>query len=331
MSQPQSNNFLEQDLPCLVGLKTAYPNLYIATQSSPDYEQLLEPFNLNNSTRALAFVCPKNESELAAAVKFCTSQTPPISLTVRSGGHDIQGRYIAEDAVLLDISGIKKIDISPDQHSVTIGTGVQGIDLFRILESQGLAAAVGWCGRVSVTGWAAGGGYGVTNGLWGLGVDNILGAKVVTPGPNGKVVDTDDDAELLWAIRGAGLGNFGVISEVRLKLYRRPRHLAGALVFPLAEGRAVLLDGLQRLEKEGEVPGNFNAEFFVSNTPGLGATVTFLWSWMCHPDNDQSLQRGWDFLQQFRGFGTVLLNTVAESTLSPSFYHPNPEAVLYEI
>ncbi|KAM7200318.1 hypothetical protein V8F20_005295 [Naviculisporaceae sp. PSN 640] len=166
-----------------------------------------------------------------------------------------------------------------------------------------------------MTGWAAGGGYGVANGLWGLGVDNILGAKVVTPGPNSKLVDTDEDAELLWAIRGAGLGNFGVISEVRLKLYPSPGHLVGALIFPLAEAKSVLLDGMQRLEEEGQLPGNFNGEFFVNNTPGLGATLTFLWSWMCYPDDGESLKSGWDLLRQFKGFGTVLLNTVTESSL----------------
>lgn len=313
MSHSSTPSPLERDLPYLLDLQRSYPDLRITTKSSPDYESLLNPFNLNNTARPLAFISPKDESELAAAVRFCTSQAPPIPLTVRSGGHDIHGRYVWEDAVLLDVTGINHIDISHDRESVTIGTGVQGLDLFRVLDAQGLSTAVGWCGRVSVTGWAAGGGYGVASGIWGLGVDNILGARVITPGPEAKIIDTDDDAELLWAIRGAGLGNFGVISQLRLKLYPRPRYLAGMLAFPLAEAKAVLLDGVQKLDKAGGIPGNFNGEFLVGNTPGLGPTLTFLWSWICDPYSEESLQRGWELLEKFKGFGTLLLNTVSES------------------
>jgi len=311
-------NILERDIPYLRSLQEANPGLRIITHSNDEYETLRNPFNKNTTARPPAIVVPKNQEELLAAVKYCTSLTPPIPLTVRSGGHDLHGRYTSEDAILLDVSQVTNIQVFPDHHTVTIGPGVQGLPLLQALDAHGLTTAVGWCSRVSAIGWAAGGGYGIAQGVWGLGADNILGARVITPGPEGRIVDTDDDPELLWAIRGAGLGNFGVISELRLKVYKRPRQLAGMIVFPLAEARSVLLDGLQRFSDEGRLPGNFNGEFMVGNTPGIGYSVTFLWSWICDPDTDESLQKGWELVEEFKKFGTVLLNTVGESKFAPS-------------
>ncbi|KAM7189140.1 putative oxidoreductase [Rhypophila sp. PSN 637] len=317
MSQDHhSIELLDSDLPSLVGLQKSYPNLCILTKSHPRYQPLLKPFNLNTTAKPLAIIVPKDAEELSAAVKHCTSQSPILAMTVRSGGHDLHGRYISDDAVLLDVSGINQVEISQDRKSVTVGTGVQTLDLLRVLEAHGLSTATGWCGGVSVTGWAAGGGYGVTNGVWGLGVDNILGGKLVTPGSDARIVDTDEDAELLWAVRGAGLGNFGVISELRLKVYQRPKHLIGLLVFPLAEAKKVLLEGVQRLDKEGKIAGNFNGEFLVGNMPGLGPTLTFLWSWICDASHDEELEQGRRLLGEFQLLGTVLLNTVSESKLS---------------
>ncbi|KAM7214912.1 FAD binding domain protein [Rhypophila decipiens] len=317
--QHDSIELLNCDLPSLVGLQESFPDLCIFTKSHPGYQPLLKPFNLNSTAKPLAIVVLKDAGELSAAVKYCTSQSPILAMTVRSGGHDLHGRYASDQAVLLDVSAINQIEISQDRKSVTVGTGVQSLELLRVLEAHGLSTATSWCGGVSVTGWAAGGGYGVTNGVWGLGVDNILGGKVITPGSDGSIVDTDEDAELLWAIRGAGLGNFGVISELRLKVYQRPKHLVGLLVFPLAEAKKVLLEGVQRLDKEGKMAGNFNGEFLVGNMPGLGPTLTFLWSWICDPGQDEELEQGRRLLGEFQLLGTVLLNTVSETSAVPVY------------
>lgn len=315
MSQTSATNISQRGTAYITALQEANPGLRVISRENDEYETVRSPFNKNTTTRPPAILVPKTQGELVAVIKYCTSLEPGIPLTVRSGGHDLHGRYMSDDAVLVDVSQLADIHVFPDRHTVTIGPGVQGLPLLQALDAHGLTTAVGWCSRVSATGWAAGGGYGVAHGIWGLGADNILGAKVITPGPEGEIVDTDDDPELLWAIRGAGLGNFGVISELRLKVYRRPKQLAGLMVFPVAEAKSVLLDGLQRFSDERRLPGNFNGEFMVGNTEGIGHSITFLWSWICDPDTEESLQEGWGLLEEFKKFGTVLLNTVGESTL----------------
>jgi len=154
----------------------------------------------------------------------------------------------------------------------------------RALDTLGLAAPTGWCGTVGVIGWACGGGYGLANGKWGLGVDNIVGAKLITA--SGEVVDTNDHSELLWALRGAGLGNFGVISELRLKTYAKPRYLGGFLIFPLAEGETVLGE-FQRINDEEGLPDNFSGEFTI-NTTRFGPTINFLFAWISDGDDIKS-------------------------------------------
>ena len=318
-----SSSLLQADAPSLLPFNSAHPDISIITPSSPDYSTLRQEYNCCNTTVPLAIIFPINVAQLVAAIKCCTSQSPPIAITVRGGGHDAYGRNALAGAVQLDLRLMKWIEISPPESesrygkaTATIGPGTTAIEMQRALDAVGLAAPTGWLGTVGVIGWACSGGYGLEAGMWGLGVDNIVGAKLVTP--QGILVDTDGDADLLWAVRGAGLGNFGVICELRLKAYPKPRYLAGFLVFPLVEGERVF-GGFQRMNDEKGIPRNFSAELTV-NTTQLGPSVNFLFAWIIEEDED--VAAGWGFLGKLKALGTVLLDTVAESKMG--FYCINP-------
>ena len=112
-------------------------------------------------------------------------------------------------------------------------------------------------------------------------------------------------------MRGAGLGNFDVIYELRLKAYPKPRYLAGFLVFPLIEGERVL-DEFQRINDEEGIPRNFSAELTI-NTTQLGPSVNFLFAWITEQDED--VAAGWAYLRKLKALETVLLDTVAESKI----------------
>ena len=306
---------IQEDAPSLLPFIYLHPDIPVVTHSSPEYSIIHQEYNTGNTTVPLGIIFPANVLELRAAVKFCTSQKPPIHMTVRGGGHDAYGRNALTGAVQLDLRLMKSVHIlksaSPSQQEtavVTIGPGITAIEMQRSLAGAGLAAPTGWVGTVGVIGWACGGGYGMETGIWGLGVDNILGAKLVLP--RGELIDTDDDPErLLWAIRGAGLGNFGVICELRLKAYPNPRYLAGFLVFPLSEGESVM-GGLQQIDDRQGLPSNFSGEITV-NTTHPGPAINIMFAWTCEIDPD--FATGWAFLEKLKTLGTVLLNTVAES------------------
>ena len=317
-----SSSLLQADAPSLLSFTSAHPDISIITPSSPDYSTIRQEYNCCNTTVPLAIILPINVAQLVAAIKYCTSQSPPIAITVRGGGHDAYGRNALAGTVQLDLRLMKWIKISPPESesryrnvTATIGPGTTAVEMQSALDAVGLAAPTGWLGTVGVIGWACGGGYGLEAGMWGLGVDNIVGAKLVTS--PGILVDTDDDADLLWAVRGAGLGNFGVICELRLKAYPKPRYLAGFLVFPLVEGERVL-GGFQRMNDTEGIPKSFSAELTV-NTTQLGPSVSFLFAWISEEDED--VAAGWAFLEKLKALGTVLLDTVAESKLG--FYCMN--------
>ena len=124
------------------------------------------------------------------------------------------GRSIVQDALVIDLRKLAYTKISASRTTVRIGGGTLATQVGADLSKEGLATAVGNTARVGYVGWAVYGGYGPCNALYGLGIDNIVGATVVNA--KGEVVDADD--ELLKGIRGAG-GALGVITEVEVKVY----------------------------------------------------------------------------------------------------------------
>ena len=310
----------------LAPLRNDHPNLVILT-SDPSYKSLTIPVNLYHQAlvQPPAIIRPASTTELQTAITFLSTLNDGkgAQYTVRSGGHDMHSRYASPSLPLIDLSLLNSMTISPDRATATVEPGVTSLHLLEVLDGAGLTAPVGTCGAVSVTGWAAGGGYGVGNGIWGMGCDGIVAGSVITP--SGRVVSTNDNAadevdakELLYCLRGAGLGNFGVISSLTIKVYPRPRQLAGLLAFPLAEAQGVLVDGMQALSDKGTLPRNWNAEFMVGNAPdGVTGLVSFMWSWICDGDDERqtedSLKQGWEFLNTCKSWGTVVVDTVTES------------------
>ncbi|KAF9876382.1 Oxygen oxidoreductase covalent FAD-binding site [Colletotrichum karsti] len=129
------------------------------------------------------------------------------------------------------------INIAADKKTVHVGGGVIAGSLQQALEARGLFTPTGQVKTVGYVSWACGGGYGFYVGTYGFGVDQIVGARVVIV--DGNIIDTDDDKELLWALRGAGAGTFGVIVELPIKVYPTPKIYAGFLGFALTEAGAV--------------------------------------------------------------------------------------------
>lgn len=303
-------------------LLQAVPNLQVHSRDDPKFRELSYIYNRTSSetARPLAIIRPRDETELAAAVKFCDSSK--ISMTVRGGGHDLQMRCLRSDSVLFDMRELKytrvvelqgetDLDLGPaikTQYAV-IGAGSRTQDVLETLETQGLTTPSGWCLDVGYVGWACGGGYGLMSSHVGAGADQILGARIVTP--SGDVVDTDDDPELLWAIRGAGLGNFGIVAELRVRLYQQSKVLAGFVGFPMQEAHQVFA----ALEAWSDqiLPSRLAAELAIAGaSPAAVAILYFHWI-LDGTDGDAAEAQEW--LKKYRGLGTVVMDTVAESEL----------------
>jgi FAD/FMN-containing dehydrogenase len=188
------------------------PTIKYIPPSSPDYPAARQIFNKSRRDTPLAIVQPQSPSDVAALIKFAKSESIPF--TLRTGGHNLEGRSVAEGALLIDLRALTDVTISADRKSATVQGGIILEELGAKLWAEGLCTPTGATASVGYVGWATYGGYGSFSSHWGLGVDQILGATVVTP--DGEIVTADEI--LLEGIRGAG-GLFGVIIDLTIKIY----------------------------------------------------------------------------------------------------------------
>jgi FAD/FMN-containing dehydrogenase len=188
-----------------------HPGIKYATRASADYPALRANY-AGNPALPLIILRPQTADDVAALIIYCVAQN--LDFVVRSGGHDLCGRSTVQDAVTIDLRDIAHIQVSADKKTARIGGGILFSKLLEGLGTHGLITPVGTIGTVGYVGWATLGGYGPYSSSYGLGLDQIVGAKVVNA--DGRLVDAD--ARMLKGIRGSG-GNYGVIVELTVKVY----------------------------------------------------------------------------------------------------------------
>jgi FAD/FMN-containing dehydrogenase len=161
-----------------------------------------------------------------------------LSLSVRGGGHDWAGRALC-DGLVLDLSDMRDIVVSPDRCSARVAGGARASDVLALTDPLGLAAVTGSCSAVGMAGLTLGGGYGPLIGRFGLALDNLISADVVLA--DGRIVTAERGREedLFWALRGGG-GNFGVVTAMHVRLHELPNVVSGVLVYPFSEAKIVL-------------------------------------------------------------------------------------------
>lgn len=190
-----------------------HPHIPYATPSSPNYPTLREIFSKDRPDNPLVIVRPQSATDVALLVDYAKSHD--LKFTVRGGGHGLSGHSMVEGALTIDMRDIAFVSIASDSQSATIGGGILSGALAEELWKEGLATPTGSIPSVGYVGWATYGGYGPFSAHWGLGADQIIGAKIVNA--SGDIVQADEGG-LLKGIRGAG-GILGVIVELTIKVY----------------------------------------------------------------------------------------------------------------
>jgi len=177
---------------------------------SPLYERLRKPaIALFHDVRPQAVVTCGSPADVAETLAFARRYGLPVA--PRSGGHSFAGRS-STDGIVVDVSPMSAVDVV--DGVVTVGAGARLGDLYATLDAQGLTIPAGCGPDVGIAGLTLGGGLGVLGRTHGLTSDRLLGARVVLA--DGQVVDCDSrhHADLFWALRGAGGGNFGVVTSL---------------------------------------------------------------------------------------------------------------------
>lgn len=154
-------------------------------------------------------------------------------LAVRAGGHSRAGYGTTEGGIILDLSQLSDVEIA-DGHAWT-GTGIRGGAYSSALAERGLATGLGDTGSVGIGGITLAGGLGFLSRKWGMTIDDLLAAEVVTADGEVLEVDEQNHPDLFWAIRGGG-GNFGVATRLKLRTHELTEIVGGMMILPADPG-----------------------------------------------------------------------------------------------
>jgi FAD/FMN-containing dehydrogenase len=178
------------------------------------------------------------EGDVQAGVRFAAAHCMLVS--VRGGGHHIAGNAVADGALVLDLSGMRMVTIDPERRIARVGPGALLADLDREAQAHGLATPLGINSTTGVSGLTLGGGFGWLTRRYGMTIDNLLSATIVTADAAVRITSATSAPDLFWALRGGG-GNFGVLTSFEFRLHPvGPEVYAGLVVYPFAQARQVL-------------------------------------------------------------------------------------------
>lgn len=196
------------------GVATALSQAGIPLLTSQDAEftQTLNSYTGIPNGKPTVVALPTTSEQVAVIVTLCIETNS--DMVVRGGGHDTFGRFSAHNAVVIDLRKLNAVVVSEDKSTVRVGGGVTASRVLDELEKHGLQVPVGSCGSVGFTSWCLVGGLGPYSESYGLGADQIVGAKMVDA--RGRLVDADE--RLLKGLRGGG-GCLGVVVELTVKAY----------------------------------------------------------------------------------------------------------------
>src|SRR5438552_1262848 len=179
----------------------------------------------------------RGAADVADAVKF--ARAAGLDISIRGGGHNVAGRAVVDDALMIDLSLMKGIHIDPAARTARVQGGVLWSEFNREAGAHGLAVTGGAISTTGVAGYTLGGGLGWLMAKYGLAADNLNSVEIVTA--DGEILNVSDDShpDLFWAVRGGG-GNFGVATSFEFRLHHLPMVVGGLIADPLYAARALL-------------------------------------------------------------------------------------------
>jgi FAD/FMN-containing dehydrogenase len=179
--------------------------------------------------RPAVIVRVANATDVATVIAL--ARDTGLELAVRSGGHSSVGHSVSEGGIVLDLSEMKAFEVDVATGTAWAETGLTAAEYSAAAWAHGLATGFGDTGSVGIGGITLGGGVGYLVRKYGLTIDDLLAADIVTADGELLRVDADHHPDLFWAIRGGG-GNFGVVTRFRYRLHEVPSFVGGMLLLP---------------------------------------------------------------------------------------------------
>jgi FAD/FMN-containing dehydrogenase len=208
----------------------------VVLAGSPPYDRVDPPFNARfHDVRPLAIVRCATPEDVRETVSFLAEHR--LETALRSGGHCFAG-HSSTTGVVVDVTPMHAVDVSGGV--ATIGAGARLGDVYDALQQHGLAIPAGTCPPVGIAGLALGGGLGILGRAYGTTSDHLARAQIVLA--DGRILECDEhqDADLFWALRGAGAGNFGVVTSFQFRTVPAPDATNIHAAWPYSQAAAVI-------------------------------------------------------------------------------------------
>ena len=203
-----------------------------------EYDSSRAVWNALIDVRPALIVRCASVPDVVSSVDFASSHA--LSVSVRGGGHNIAGKAVCNNGLMLDLSLLKEIRVDANARKAWVEPGVMWGEFDRETQAFGLATTGGICSEAGVAGVALGGGFGWLMRKHGLALDNILSLEMVTADGQLRKVSPTENVELFSCVRGAH-SNFGVVTGLEFQLHPiGPEVLAGMVMHPLQKGKEAL-------------------------------------------------------------------------------------------
>lgn len=183
---------------------------------------------------AVAYVSHPDDIRTALAY----ARAHALRVAIRNGGHSYAGWSSGDGRLIIDISKLNRVRASG--NTAVIGAGAKLIDVYRALTAKGMTIPAGSCPTVGVSGLTLGGGHGVVSRAYGLTCDSLTQATLITADGKQLTANAREHKDLFWALRGAGNGNFGVVTELHFKTHPAPQGVSAYLSWPWSKAAAVV-------------------------------------------------------------------------------------------
>jgi FAD/FMN-containing dehydrogenase len=180
-------------------------------------------------------VRPNSAAAVIDAVNYAREHA--LQIAIKSGGHNVSEAFLRDGGMLLDLGELQGVEIDPENRTAWVEPALWSHGLIEALTPHRLAFPVAHCATVPMGGYLLGGGVGINGDQWGsIACHSILAAEVITAAGEKVLVSPQENADLYWAVRGAGTGFFGVVTRFQLQLYPLPEAIAeSAYIFPLTQ------------------------------------------------------------------------------------------------
>lgn len=188
----------------------------VITKDDYEYEDSRIAWNRAIQKYPLVIVYCNNKDDIKNSILWAKENDIPFR--IRSGCHNYEGYSTGNDVLVIDVSKMNDIYVDERNKEVTIGGGTRNRELYEALGTLGYPFPGGGCPTVGVVAFALGGGWGYSSRLFGLGCDNLIKAEFINYDGLEVTASEKANSDLLWAAKGAGGGNFGVVTSMTFKI-----------------------------------------------------------------------------------------------------------------